>query len=90
MYPEEVKITNFSEKANLHRNSNRWIVDEMVAKKDQLIDQVAKFDDQTHPHVMRIKERIAKLDYEARQIWREIVTVANAMTGEFRNKYRKS
>lgn len=89
MYPEEVKITNFSEKANLHRNSNRWIADVKFEKADQLREQVDKFDNPEHPHVKMLIEKIKNLDYEARQIWREIVTVANAMTGEFRNKFKK-
>jgi len=87
MYSEEVPITNFSEKANLHRNSNRWIVDEKLANRDRLIAQLELFDE-NHPHAIRLKEKIEQLTYEAHQIWRQIVTEANVMVGDFRNKLK--
>lgn len=79
MYPNEVKITNFTEKANLHRNSNRPVVDQIFAEKQHLQEQLEMFGDKNSPHAKMLQEKIDRLDYKGHQIWREIVTVANSL-----------
>jgi len=65
-FPEPVKITNFSMLANLYRNLNRSEVERLFLKRDHLITQQKQYEAKRN-------------DYKARQMWRNIVTIANEM-----------
>lgn len=90
-YPEEVKITNFSTMANAYRNINREPVDKLFEEKQSLEEKLQRVPKvrKNKSNLSKVKgiqkansnlqEKIDKLDYKARQLWREIVTNANQL-----------
>lgn len=80
MYPTEIKITNFSPLANLHRNLNRPVVDFKFEKADMIYNKLMNANvDLSSNYAQQQFNLIEQLDFEARQIWRDIVTISNSL-----------
>jgi len=76
MHTDPVQITNFSPEANLHRNWNRQVVENIFFKRDKLIRNL-EFIKKDTEEAINLQREINRLDFKARQIWRDIVTAAN-------------
>lgn len=64
---------NTSEKANLHRNMHRPLVDALFEEKEKLEERLnLAIKERDIKRAKVLKEKIRKIDFEARELWKKI------------------
>lgn len=78
----EVKITSFTQQANLYRNLRREEVDKLFSQRTKWEIQIKNEKSSDKPDESKIAKYQQSVDYfdnRARKLWREIITIANKM-----------